>query len=307
MPVLNREDTIEKAILSVLNQDYQNFELIILDGGSKDKTLEIIKQYERKITYWHSQKDNSAAVATNMGISKATGDYIGLLMADDWYEPHLFQKIAEAHLRNRDADMITCGGQIVRHNEHLNRYQSILTYNDPKTLALNFYNILFAVSAICCRFVSKSFYHRLGFYLTFDAEGKHLLTNDKEFLLRAVLHHPRHIFIDYIGHTYLAHKESYSFGNNRKSSKRHCEEHMFIAEMYLQKKNVHLSQKILLHYCYNIESIKLFFHYLLDANFTVAARLAKEGMYKYAIFWPIMFCITPMLIFVKRCLRKLRC
>ncbi len=81
--VYNSENLIEKTILSVLNQTYQNIEYIIIDGNSKDKTVEIIKKYESKLAYWKSEPDNGLYDAMNKGLAKATGDYICFLNSGD--------------------------------------------------------------------------------------------------------------------------------------------------------------------------------------------------------------------------------
>ena len=80
----NSEETLEQTILSVVNQTYQNIEYIIIDGGSTDKTVDIIKKYEDKIAYWVSESDNGIYDAMNKGIDRATGDYIYFLGSDDW-------------------------------------------------------------------------------------------------------------------------------------------------------------------------------------------------------------------------------
>ena len=79
----NSEYTIEQTITSILNQTYKNIEYIIIDGGSSDKTINIIRKYEDKITYWISEKDNGIYNAMNKGLLVATGDYIQFLNADD--------------------------------------------------------------------------------------------------------------------------------------------------------------------------------------------------------------------------------
>lgn len=85
--VYNGEKFIEGTILSVLKQTYANIEYIIIDGGSTDGTLDIIKKYEDKINYWISEKDNGIYEAMNKGLEVATGDYIAILNADDYYIP----------------------------------------------------------------------------------------------------------------------------------------------------------------------------------------------------------------------------
>jgi glycosyltransferase involved in cell wall biosynthesis len=81
----NAADTIESTINSVLSQDYNNIEYIIIDGNSSDGTLDIIKKYDSKITKWISEKDQGIYDAMNKGIQIATGNVIGILNADDLY------------------------------------------------------------------------------------------------------------------------------------------------------------------------------------------------------------------------------
>lgn len=83
--VYNGEKYLEKTILSVLGQSYENIEYIIIDGASTDGTLEIIKKYEEQIDYWISEEDNGVYEAMNKGLKVAKGQYIAILNADDYY------------------------------------------------------------------------------------------------------------------------------------------------------------------------------------------------------------------------------
>jgi glycosyltransferase involved in cell wall biosynthesis len=81
----NAEAYLEETINSVLNQTYKNIEYIIIDGGSTDGTVDIIKKYEDKIDYWVSEKDAGIYDAMNKGLKASQGDIIGILNADDFY------------------------------------------------------------------------------------------------------------------------------------------------------------------------------------------------------------------------------
>ena len=102
--VLNGEKYLEQTIKSVLSQTYNNIEYIIIDGQSKDKTLDIIKKHETKIDYWLSEKDGGIYYAMNKGIANANGDIIGILNADDFYSQDTILNVVNTFL-NTDADV----------------------------------------------------------------------------------------------------------------------------------------------------------------------------------------------------------
>ena len=81
----NAEELLEATINSVINQSYENIEYIIIDGGSTDGTIDIIKQYEEKINYWVSEPDEGIYFAMNKGIEKATGKWINFMNAGDTF------------------------------------------------------------------------------------------------------------------------------------------------------------------------------------------------------------------------------
>lgn len=83
--VFNGEKYLEETIQSVINQTYDNFEYIIIDGGSTDGTIDIIKKYEDKISYWVSEPDNGIFDAMNKGIDVATGEWINFMNAGDGF------------------------------------------------------------------------------------------------------------------------------------------------------------------------------------------------------------------------------
>lgn len=96
MPAYNSGAFIERSILSVLNQGWPNLELIVVDGGSSDDTVEIIRRYEADISFWCSERDAGQSDALNKGFARATGDIFGWLNADDLYFPGALQRAATA-------------------------------------------------------------------------------------------------------------------------------------------------------------------------------------------------------------------
>ena len=97
----NSSKTIRNTIDSVLSQDYENIEYIVIDGNSTDETTDIIRSYGDKISYFISEKDDGLYDAMNKGIRVATGDVVGILNSDDfYYTNHVISDIAEMFIFN---------------------------------------------------------------------------------------------------------------------------------------------------------------------------------------------------------------
>jgi glycosyltransferase involved in cell wall biosynthesis len=105
-PCRNSETYIEETILSVINQTYPNIEYIVVDGGSTDATLEIIRRYEASITRWTSEPDEGMYQAINKGMSRVRGDIVAYLNSDDLYFPDTISKVVDFFKANQSIDVV---------------------------------------------------------------------------------------------------------------------------------------------------------------------------------------------------------
>ena len=106
-PSYNQGQFIEETIRSVLLQGYPNLEYIIMDGGSKDNTLDILQKYEHAIDYWSSAPDKGQAHAINKGFASASGDILAWLNSDDVYEAGVLAQVAKFFQEQPDIDVIS--------------------------------------------------------------------------------------------------------------------------------------------------------------------------------------------------------
>ena len=106
-PSFNQGKYIEQTIQSVLNQNYPNLEYIIIDGGSTDETVEIIKKYEQQLAYWVSEPDKGQTDAINKGFAKCTGEIFNWINSDDYYEQGTFEKLAKLFSDNANINVIS--------------------------------------------------------------------------------------------------------------------------------------------------------------------------------------------------------
>jgi glycosyltransferase involved in cell wall biosynthesis len=122
-PSYNQGEFLEETIRSVLLQGYPNLEYIIIDGGSTDATIDIIKKYEPYIAYWVSEPDRGQSHALNKGIQHATGTVLGWQNSDDFYQPNAFRHAITALQQDPTIDVVygyvgyvDSHSQFVRHN-----------------------------------------------------------------------------------------------------------------------------------------------------------------------------------------------
>ena len=165
----NSEKSIENTIKSVLNQTYGNIEYIIVDGGSSDSTVDIIKKYEPLFEgrlKWISEKDDGIYYAMNKGIDMSTGDLIGILNSDDTYEPGAVEIMCSAY--DGGKMMVLYGAMRVYDGDRFLREKMISHRELPENM----------ICHPAC-FVSRNVYEKYGKFNT-----KYVSAADYELMIR---------------------------------------------------------------------------------------------------------------------------
>lgn len=170
-PVYNAERTLEHTVTSVLSQSYPNIEYIILDGGSTDGTLEIIKRHDKSIHRWVSRPDGGMYFAMNEGIARSTGELVGIINGDDWYEPDALRTVVREYVSS-DRQTVLYG--VTRYYDERG-LDMILSYDHSKLPSR-------MINHPTC-FIPKTIYDRFG---TFDT--RYRVAADYDLLLRLFRH-----------------------------------------------------------------------------------------------------------------------
>lgn len=181
----NAKDYLEQTIQSVINQTYKHLEYIIIDGGSTDGTVDIIKKYSGHLSFWISEPDKGIYDAMNKGISHANGEIIGIVNASDFYEPYTIQTVVDASIQNTSAGIFH--GNINMRNEDGTLFKIKQPNNNLQNLAKGFQ--LFHPTF----FVRKIVYDTIGSYDT-----SFRMAADYDFALRCWKNNIKFFYIDRI-------------------------------------------------------------------------------------------------------------
>lgn len=224
--VLNAASTIERSLMSVLSNDQPLVELLVMDGGSTDGTVEILNKYANRIAHWRSYPDGSAVVAINEGVQRATGDIICLLPADDWVEPGSLHFVRDRFAENPQLEVLSCGtrfahfagdGQLVVDAEFIAR--SDLEFNMRRILRC---------PLTAGRFILRRLYTDLGSY-----DPKITMSNDLDFLIRALLKRPVCETLPRLVYSYRMHAGSRTLGGNPEMVIQMMRDNIKVAKIHL--------------------------------------------------------------------------
>ncbi len=208
-PTYNQASFIERTILSVLNQNYPDLEYIIMDGGSTDGTIKILKKYSDKLI-WRSEKDRGQSDAINKGLQIATGEIVAYLNSDDTYQSEALKKVADFFQNNPQKKWVYGKCKIINEADKeirkpITLYKNLLLkkYTYSKLLAENF------ISQPTV-FWKKTLNTELGLF----NEKEHFCM-DYEFWLRIGEKYPAGVIDDYLAN-FRYHQNSKSGSVNKK-------------------------------------------------------------------------------------------
>lgn len=187
-PSYNQGNYLEQTILSVINQNYPNLEYVIIDGGSSDNSVEIIKNYESHLKYWVSEKDRGQAHAINKGLSHCTGEIFNWINSDDYLADGTLIKVVEAFQKS-SADIVA--GEVNNFNEN-----GILKQVKNQKLEINEYlkknvELVYHQPAVWLRMeiMKRTGFFKEEMHYCFDQDYmmRYLLQTDKVYYLDEVL------------------------------------------------------------------------------------------------------------------------
>lgn len=180
-PSFNQDAYLERTILSVLEQQYPNLEYIVIDGGSTDGSVEIIKKYAKHLAYWVSEQDQGQTQAINKGLSIATGEWVGWQNSDDIYYPGSFLGLAKAAAVHPRVDLIIGNMMLI---DERDREIRDIRYVRPTYRALLAEGMVLTNQAAFWR---RSVHEKIGYL-----NEEYSFGFDYEWFLRVTQHHRAH-------------------------------------------------------------------------------------------------------------------
>ena len=166
--VYNGAATLERTIQSVLAQGYPNIEYIVVDGGSSDGTLDLLRKYEDRLDLWVSERDKGIYDAMNKGVALCTGEWVALINADDWYEPDTVARAVAAAKGRADINIVH--GDIWIHYPNGHKKLKRAKRNG---FLLKYWEMVLNHPSF---FVRRSYYHGQPFDATLRVSGDHKWT-----------------------------------------------------------------------------------------------------------------------------------
>lgn len=210
VPVYNAEQYIKNTIESLRNQTLKDIEIVLVDDGSKDKSLEICKDFEQldcRVIVVH-QENSGVSVARNTGLETCTGKYIGFSDADDEMKPDMYEKMVKI-LEESDSDMVVCGSEI--HNfdgsvEYRYNQSNTIVYSKDQAISKFLLGDKF-----CIGVWSKLYKREVALSSRFEKGKK--MHEDKYYIFNTLLNSNKICYFDMPLYIYIKHDQSVTYSN----------------------------------------------------------------------------------------------
>lgn len=208
IPVYNTEKYLKKCLDSVFNQSFSDYEVIVVNDGSTDGSIDIINEYKVELINLEKKETIGPSYARNLGVSKAKGEYILFLDSDDYYEPDLLQKINDS--LDSDYDLVRFDIQYDKKGikEKISGSNSTEVYNSG-IAAFNGICSFSIVESPCCYAFNRKFFLNHGFEFKVGT-----LHEDFGLIPLVILNSKKVKCIDYVGYNYVIHDNSIMTSNS---------------------------------------------------------------------------------------------
>lgn len=177
----NSAKTLGQTIKSVIAQDYNGLEYIIVDGGSTDGTQDVIRKYGENVTYWISEPDCGIYDAMNKGLKVCTGEIVAFLNSDDWYESNVLKRV-NSYFEKNDVDIVS-GKTYTVYDEGIEK--NIFARENDENI---FFSVIYHHPAL---FVKRALFERVGVYDT-----SYKIAADTDWIIRAYSEGARILKVD---------------------------------------------------------------------------------------------------------------
>ena len=275
---LNAADTIQRTLSSVIEQGIRDLELLVLDGGSTDGTVDVIRRHDDRIGFWRSAPDGGPTNAINEGINRSIGDVICILPGDDWLEPGSIERVVRTFADDPELDVLSCGARYVKFDVdgqmHVDR-----SFTTPEVLDFNLRNVLHN-PLTGSRFMRRRVYERFG------GHSQDFKFGDYDFLIRVCLGKVKSAVLPELTYTYRRHAGSTTLGGNPVMTMLMAQQRVMLASKYLKRDDLEDNERKLFLAAHGRSSLRYAWMSLRRGRFRITMQVIVEAIRTNPL-WPL--------------------
>ena len=291
-PTFNRREMLETAIKNVMAQDYPNLEHVVVDGGSKDGTQDmVVRQYPH--VRFICEPDKGMYDALNKGIKVSSGEIIGFLNTDDLYTDNIFGDIV---VNFEDEKIMAVAGCAVVFTRDTDEKMEIVGRYSPRD------RTLLECSTIGSNYFNAWLFRRSVFEKIGGFNIDYRIAGDRDFMLRFTLSSFPYVESDRVVYQYLQHPESLTFHYNAEKRDRVTREHLAMTDFYLKGRGISALERKMIFQLRTNETVDIATRAIKEKNLRKFFSCAYEGL-KRDPFWLYKFAKAPLAFRIKKAIR----